>query len=201
MLFDEFTVDLAYYSDFELERLIHLMKKHGDLNTQITTYRQNYSEDSIRSKPDLTEVIIDTITNIEIIERIDTVYTEIIKMEADSLLSELVEMDSVISELVEMDSATSDSENVAEPDSIQVDVPSYTINVSYDTLVTETINMTYHNNRTLLQSEAIKNFLVQKGAPEEKIIIKGDIKPSDEIKERMLKLGRNYLVEVTFVKD
>jgi len=203
MLFDQSTSELAYYSDFELERLIYLMKKHGDFNTQITTYRQNYIEDSIRSNPDLTEVIIDTIINTEIIERIDTVFNEFIDMEADSLISELVEVDSAISELVEMDSAIfeSDSLNVSEPDSLQTDELSYTIKISYDTLVTETINMTYHNDRTLLQSEAIKNYIVQKGAPEERIIIKGDIKPNEGIIERMLKLDRDYLVEVTFLQN
>ena len=52
---------LEPYSKKELERLQSLLKANSSLNLEIAVFNQNYTSDSVKSDPDLTELIVDTI--------------------------------------------------------------------------------------------------------------------------------------------
>jgi hypothetical protein len=59
--FKAFTAQLESLSDSEMKKLARLMKANDDLNFEIQVLLEGYEEDSVRSSPDLTEIMIDSI--------------------------------------------------------------------------------------------------------------------------------------------
>jgi hypothetical protein len=59
--FKPFSADLEAGSDAELKRLARLVKANQDFTFEIQVQLHGYEEDSVRSSPDLTEMIMDSI--------------------------------------------------------------------------------------------------------------------------------------------
>jgi len=69
--FKESSSKLQPYSLKELDRLQSLLKSNSSLNLEIAVFNQNYKKDSVKSSPDLTELIVDTIiTQKEVIDSV-----------------------------------------------------------------------------------------------------------------------------------
>jgi hypothetical protein len=59
--FKEASAELEPVSENELKKLVRVMKANGDLNFEIQVMLTGYEKDSIRSSPDFTEVLIDSL--------------------------------------------------------------------------------------------------------------------------------------------
>ncbi len=141
-------------SEMELQRVLYLMKKRPSLNLEVGVYLTDYMEDSMQSVPDLTEVIIDTLIHTEIVERIDSVINHEAVQRLDSLLTEVNGTD--------IDSLDVESQEV---DSIHQQLSAYERVVTYDTIYTEELKYTYHNDRSEQQAQEVVKFLTDHGAP------------------------------------
>jgi hypothetical protein len=103
--FKPFTTELESSSDTEMRRLIRLIKANPELNFEIQVLLNGYEEDSIRSSPDLTEILMDSIhTQIDDIDTLGQVFkrdTTMVKttyhnnrtqQQADSIVEYLVRL-------------------------------------------------------------------------------------------------------------
>jgi hypothetical protein len=59
--FKPFTSQLEPTSENEIKRLVRLMKANPHLNFEIQVMLSGYEEDSVRSSPDLTQIVVDSI--------------------------------------------------------------------------------------------------------------------------------------------
>ncbi len=154
VLFEQHTSNLADGSIYELRRLADMVRRNPNMKIEIHVTQTNYQEDSVQSNPDLTEVLIDSmiverqvlVTNIsDIPQNTDSLNIEEIDATVDSLNSMSYSKDSTVVEQAEI----------------------------YETVEELQITYTYHNDRTMSQAEAIKSFLVEKGAKEENLSLMG----------------------------
>jgi Tol biopolymer transport system component len=73
--FKPLTAQLDLSSDSEMKKLVRLMKANPELNFEIQILLEGYEEDSVRSSPDLTEILIDSInTQIDDIDSLGQLY-------------------------------------------------------------------------------------------------------------------------------
>lgn len=73
--FKPFTAQLDPSSDSEIKKLVRMMKGNPELNFEIQVLLEGYEEDSVRSSPDLTEILIDSInTQIDDIDSLGQLY-------------------------------------------------------------------------------------------------------------------------------
>ena len=147
--FKEYTSELDDLSTFELRRLADLTRRNSNMKFELNIYQNNYQEDSVFSDDDLTELEIDSIY----VERTvaDTISVAGTTSKIDSLG---LSSDQVDSMLVKMN----------EPTSID--------SIVYTTITELDIIKTYNNDRTEKQANAVKSYLVEKGANPENIIIR-----------------------------
>ncbi|MEN8250639.1 MAG: hypothetical protein ABFS32_17025 [Bacteroidota bacterium] len=145
--FKPYTSEIDEFSTQELNRLTKLLKRYPDLNIEIGTYQKTYTEDSLQSQDDLTELRRDNIIVYEPAIRADAMENQ----QKDSLLiainNELATIwdDTTVANVI--------LERLAAVDSIQV----------------EQELITYHNDRSIAQAEAVKTYLTVEGISENRI--------------------------------
>lgn len=186
--FKPFSAEIADDSDKELQRLIFLMQKNPRFNIEITVALEDYKQDTVRSDPDLTEVIVDTVTRANIVEKVDTIWNTI---DFESLLYnpeiDYIMADSVLLQnTIEADRVIDSLNNV-----ISSSHGSFETSISYDTVMVTQIEYTYHNDRSEQQAMAIANYLKSKGAPPARITTVG-IKRADSKSERALSISARF---------
>jgi Tol biopolymer transport system component len=75
--FKPFTSQLEPTSESEIKRLVRLMKANPQLNFEIQIMLSGYEEDSLRSSPDLTEMVVDSIkTQIDNVDSLGQLYKQ-----------------------------------------------------------------------------------------------------------------------------
>jgi len=191
--FLEHSSELAENSDKDLQRLIFLMQKNPQFNVEIKVTQLNYKEDTAMSDPDLTEMLTDTITHIEVIEKLDTVFHD---YTAESLLRN-PSIDSLLADTLTIQDIRRTDEVL---DSLNgaianVDEKPYDVIASTDTLTITKVKYTFHNDRSKKQAEAIANYLIAKGTPRDRIIFQG-IRKEDNPEES----GKDIKIEAIFFR-
>lgn len=157
--FKEFSDELDDLSTFELRRLADLTRRNSNMKFELNIYQNNYKEDSVFSDEDLTELDIDSIY----VKRkvVDTVSVASASEKIDSLNLSSQEVDSSLTKLNKARSGDS---------------------IVYSTVTELKLKMTYHNDRTEKQAEAVKAYLVERGANPENIKIKRFKSVSESVK-------------------
>ena len=145
--FDSLSSRVSTTSNYEILRLVRLLKKHPNLNVEIDVYQKEYLEDSLPSSDDLTELKIDTVITYDTTIRVDTLTNN----DKDSLLADI--NDTLMHSINDTTIVNNYLARMSGIDSVEV----------------VTLKHTYHNDRSLLQAESIKKSLVDKGIPEERI--------------------------------
>jgi len=147
---------LSDTSEPALKNLTRLLKANSDFSVDIEVVMTNYQEDSVYSSNDLTEISIDSM--ITIFER------------------EVPQYD--VSGNVLIDSASREAnESVTEDHGLN------TVESVPEDSVVVTLKYTYHNDRTLMEGEALREYLLQEGIPMEQINITGrreEIEPGEK---------------------
>ena len=150
--FKQYSSEIDEFSTLELNRLARLLKRYPGLNIEVGTYQKTYLEDSLQSVEDLTEIRRDTFLVYEQAIRVDTMENQ----QKDSLLV------TINNELATVWNDTSIAnvllKRMAAIDSVQVEKES----------------ITYHNDRTLAQAEAVKTYLMVEGIAEDRIQTTGN---------------------------
>ena len=162
IIFQEYSSELDEASEKELQRLIFILQKNPDYNMEIAVHQKNYMADTIKSNPDLTELIIDTIHTTKILETVDTIWR---KIDFESLLHDpeidYIMVDSVLLTNPREADRVLDSLNNA----ISNPERNFETITNYDTLQVTKIKYTWHNDRSQQQAISIANYLKSKGAP------------------------------------
>ena len=156
--FEPYTSIIQNTSLFELKRLSLLLRDNPEINFEIGAYLDAYKTDSIQSDPDLTELVIDTIPNVNFIQN-----------NTDSIsVSDSVDNTDIP---VAVDSMVL----VQQPDSSMVLVsvqtePAYGI---VENTSPFTLKYTYHNDRTEAEAKAVYDYLKNMGVPPDRMTYKG----------------------------
>lgn len=145
--FDSLSTRVNTTSNYEILRLVRLLKKHPSLNVEIEVYQKEYREDSLPSSADLTELKIDTVITYDTTIRVDT----LTNADKDSLLADI--NDTLMHAINDTTIVNNYLARMSGVDSVEV----------------ITLKHTYHNDRALLQADNIKESLVIKGIAEERI--------------------------------
>ena len=174
--FIDYSSQIEEYSSFEISRLSRLLRRHNDLKVEIAVYQEEYEEDTFLSGPDLTEIMVDTVKTYETPIHLDSLSST----QKDSLLTDL--NDTLMHSIADTTIANMMLARMAGSDSVEV--------VKY--------TYTYHNDRTQEQAEALKEALIQKGVPEDRITCVGR-KDNESPFPFMRGFDRN--VVVTFLED
>ncbi|MFZ1806611.1 MAG: hypothetical protein WAU36_05290 [Cyclobacteriaceae bacterium] len=158
--FEPTTANLSASATQSLRRLGRMIKGNPDKNFVLDITLQGYITDSLRSNPDLTEVIIDTIHYAIPKQVADTVKLDsllIVINEHDSLKDVQAQADSTIVAIEE------DTSFMAQIDSIR--------KIAFKTILVDSvaIKKTYHNNRTEAQAKVVIDFLIKDGATAQNI--------------------------------
>ena len=190
IVFQEYSSELGEGSEKELQRLTLIMQKNPDYNVEIGVYQQNYREDTIKSDPDLTELVIDTIHTTKILETVDTIWH---KIDFESLLRnpeiDYIMVDSVLLTNPRESDRVLDSLNNA----ISNSGKSFETISNYDTLHLTKIKYTWHNDRSQQQAFSIANYLKSKGAPSYRLSTRGiRTKKESEVKSDIRVVARFY---------
>jgi WD40-like Beta Propeller Repeat len=166
--FKPFTSELENMSARELSRLEKLLKRYPTIEIEIGSYQKLYTEDSIPSTEDLTELKIDTVQAYVAAIRVDTM----ISTQKDQLL---VEINRALSSTVQ-DTTIANTYllQMAARDSVQV----------------QRLVSTYHNDRTPAQAEAVKSSLVEAGVEEQRLKAVGyrDATPEVDYPDNMARM-------------
>ncbi|MEM1137940.1 MAG: hypothetical protein AAGI07_19050 [Bacteroidota bacterium] len=163
--FETYTTNIQKSSMYELKRISLLLKNNPTFNIEIGTYLGEYKSDSVQTDPGLTEVEIDTLPN-----------PAYLQFQQDSLLA-----------------LTNDSRSFATSDTLNLNVGDSSLTEIADTAkvviaslpqALDTLGIipkphpfiykyTYHNDRTAGEAEAIYNYLIGIGVPENRLSYKG----------------------------
>ncbi len=142
--FDTTSNTISASSNFEMLRLARLMKQHPDLHFHLEVYQENYKEDSIQY-PWLTEV------------RYDSIRIMLPPIEVDSMTTP--QKDSLLTEMNDSLGATTLADTTI--------ASAYQARMSgVDSIETWHKVPVYHNNRTPLYAETLRQQLLSKGLPE-----------------------------------
>lgn len=174
IFFEPFTASIDDGATYELRRLNNMIKRNPAIQLEIIVSQNSYREDSIQSSMDLTEVTIDSIYQ-----------------EKNVLVTEI---DSLSDQTEPYDTADLDNKVAVESDSTLSEESKYT------TIEELILSTTYHNDRTAAQAQAVKQYLVSKGALEENLSIKTSKKTSTEITEDESKKSISELVKIRIIK-
>jgi outer membrane protein OmpA-like peptidoglycan-associated protein len=149
------TANLSPTSDYEMKRLIKLLRNNPDLNLTLEVYTDEVIEDTVQSDPDLTEIRQDTIEY-----QIDYLVIDTVFLEMDSLIE-------VANEEMQTDTLSADEffELGEEPD--------FELDSMYIQVPKKKVIDIYHNDRTYRQAETLSNFFREKGVPEGRFIVLG----------------------------
>jgi hypothetical protein len=73
--FKTFTAQLESSSESEMKKLVRLMKANPDLSFEIQLLLEGYEEDSVKSSPDMTEIMIDSVhSQVDAIDSLGQLY-------------------------------------------------------------------------------------------------------------------------------
>lgn len=141
IFFENNDINISSHSTYELRRLTRFIKNNSSTNFEIGVILDGFRYDSTQSDPMLTEVIA------------DTVYIEMAELQADTLYVQVADSLEVLE---------SDTTNVGDKY-----LPEESVQVGTDQVVEEEIveepeymiKYTYHNDRTIAQSEALSSYL------------------------------------------
>ncbi|WP_221412739.1 hypothetical protein [Fulvivirga lutimaris] len=147
--FKEYSSEIDDLSTFELRRLADLTRRNSNMKFELDIYQNNYKEDSVFSDEDLTELIV------------DSVYTEKEVIDTISVANTISKVDSLGLSGQQVDSLLTEMNEAQQKDSIV-----------YTTVKELEIKKTYHNDRTEEQAEAVKAYLVERGANPDNIKIR-----------------------------
>lgn len=150
--FEDFQAKLKDNSTFELRRISNMMRKNPEMQLEITAFLNLYKSDSLKSDPDLTELVV------------DSVYVEWqIEIPVDEVLDSMYSpVDSLTESGSPMDSLSQISESISD-------------SVRYETIRELKLEYTYHNDRSTYEAEAVKLYLVNRGIAEDRIRVKNSV--------------------------
>ncbi len=151
VIFKPFSTEIDPGSNGEILRLARLLKKHPGLNVEVEVYQKEYLEDSLPSSEDLTELQVDTVITYDTSIRVDT----LTNASKDSLLTEM--NDTLMYSINDTTIVNNYMARMSGVDSVEV----------------VSLQQIYSNYRAGLQSEHIKNILIEKGINEDRIITAG----------------------------
>ncbi|MGK7391774.1 MAG: hypothetical protein ACNS60_15590 [Candidatus Cyclobacteriaceae bacterium M2_1C_046] len=158
LIFKANSAEVSDASSFELRRLTALLNAQPDLNLKVVTHLYDYQEDSIASDPDLTEI------------RRDTVYERINKLIPQDHLTTSVKdtvwLDSLLTNGIVLTGEYDTLMVMIDVDSIHFQSPTTSLTVP---ALEEIVTITYHNDRSEKEAEAIKAALVSRGIDPERI--------------------------------
>lgn len=147
--FKEYSSEIDDLSTFELRRLADLTRRNSNMKFELDIYQNNYKEDSVLSDEDLTELIV------------DSVYTEKDVVDTISVASAVSKIDSLGLSGLQVDSLLTQMNEAPIKDSLV-----------HSKVRELEIRKTYHNDRTEKQAEAVKAYLVERGANPDNIKIR-----------------------------
>lgn len=161
--FEPFTAVVSDNSALEISRLARVMNQHPELSVEIGTYQSAYLEEQEKISEDLSETRIDTTFAFEPSIRIDTL--------------DNAQLDEMIRQI-----NTELSETLADTTITTIYLARM---ASIDSVEVQKLVPVYHNDRTLKQSEAVKESLMSKGVAESRIKAVGyrDQEPPVPMKE------------------
>ena len=174
--FKQFTSEVDDNSVHELARLTRLLKQYPDLNIEIRAYQKTYSEDSIPTNEDLTELKIDTLITYEPAIRVDMMGSE--------------QKDSLIYEINNALSATVQDSTIASIYMARM--------IASDSVVVPKMVNTYHNDRTTSQAEAVKESLIEAGIEEVRMQTIGH---KDDLPSIEFPNDRDRLIVIRFLNN
>ena len=177
--FEPASSNLSASSTQSLRRLSRMVKGNADRQFVLDITLHGYVTDSLRSSPDLTEVIIDTL-HYSIPKQVpDT-------LKLDSLLTVINERDSLMEMKAQADSSWVDLSDDAtfkeQVDSIR--------KIAFKTILVDSIGIkkTYHNNRTEAQAKTVIEYLLREGATAQNISIAHKALPAAIAENRKTKV-------------
>ena len=138
------SAELDEASQFEVKRIMKVLKDNPGLNIEIGIHTDRVITDSIQSNEDLTEV------------RADTIY---VFEEYDTLLAD--------------NSGNTNPEGRVDLEYPDKDIDLDSLNNSIPRPAIQEIKYTYHNDRTVRQAETLLNHFLQQGVPEGRIRVEG----------------------------
>lgn len=190
ILFEPHGNEVKSISTYELRRLGDFIRKTPSMQAELIVEQSAYMEDSTRSHPDLTEQRMDTIWYDEpVIDMtlVDEAYDSIMKIVSvdwperyeatiDSTIfqTRLTQDSLIVKSFKIIVPKTSVTDSLA-TDSLAIvkapPMPADTIKVGYPLIKYKTFTV-YHNDRTPAQSQAIIDFLIDRGVKPEQISAK-----------------------------
>ena len=143
--FEENSSYLSTTSSSDLDRVKLILKNNPSLNLEVGVHMKEFRKDSVKSSPDLTELILDTI---------------LVKKEIEKEVQVMVAVpDTSVSDSISTDEFKVDSV-------LQTKIVKEIVEVNK-------VKRTYHNDRTQKQAEAVEKYLTAKGVPANRIKAKG----------------------------
>lgn len=149
--FEEHQAKIKDISTFELRRISNMMRKNPQMRIEITAFLDLYKSDSTQSDPDLTELLIDS-------------------MYVEREVAIPINLDSA--QTYSGDSLTIDSVST---DSAALDLQEFRDSVKYETIQELFLKRTYHNDRTIYEVEAVKDYLVGRSIDESRILTRTQV--------------------------
>ncbi|MEP2773147.1 MAG: hypothetical protein ABJH05_13430 [Fulvivirga sp.] len=190
ILFESHGSEVKEISTYELRRLGDFIRKTPSMQAEVVVEQSAYVEDTVQSDPDLTEQRIDTIWHEKPVfdmALVDEAYDSIMTLlsvdwpaqyettidstiyqttlTADSLIVKSFKI--IVPKTPVMDSLSTDSLAVVKAPPMPAD----TLKASYPLIKYKTVTV-YHNDRTSAQSQAIIDFLIDRGVKPEQISAK-----------------------------
>lgn len=164
----------------ELRRVARMVKGNSNYKFGLDLSLYGYLQDSTKSSPELTEVLIDTIHY-----KVEKLIPDTLKI--DSLLSVLNNLDS-------MEYASADSTLIHENKTLRDKIDSLRIN-SFVTVVVDTfkIKRTYHNDRTQKQLLSIIESLKKEAVPVENVALSHKAIPEPVAEKRKMEIKLSVL--------
>jgi len=158
--FETASASLRSTSEFELKRLLKLLKNNPDINLSLEIYTDEVIEDTLKSDPDLTEVRQDSIEFMTDSIVFDTVWVT----PTEELIDEGETIDYTQDSLQFAEEGNYEEYSQANEFSIDT--------VSFKVKRFRVVDI-YHNDRTPLQAETLQEYFREKGVPEDRFIILG----------------------------
>ena len=158
-------------SELELRRITRLVKGNPERKFLLNVMLHGYLSDSLRSSPDLTEVITDTLHF-----SVERQVPDTLKL--DSILSVMNKRDSIKSAGLDSTLVSSDEYFKDQIDSIR--------QTAYKIIQVDSIGIkhTYHNDRTSKQAQMLLDYLVKEGASASTIKLSSVAKPEETPEKR-----------------